>query len=147
MAITNFKGPNKWLSNFELVPITYNGIYYPSTEHAYMAQKTTVIELRMQIAAASTPSKAKKLGRALKLRPDWELIKLQVMEDVLRIKFNQEPYKSKLIATGNEELIEGNTWCDQIWGQCRCQKCLDSGIEGQNNLGKLLMKIRSELQA
>ena len=55
----------------------------------------------------------------------------------LRYKFSNPDLKEKLLATGNEELVEGNWWGDQYWGIC-------DGI-GKNKLGKLLMKVRKEL--
>lgn len=78
-------------------------------------------------------------GKTVDLRSDWSEVRLQVMEDILRIKFSQEQFKQKLLATGNEELVEGNWWHDKFWGQCPVGT-------GENHLGKLLMKIRKELQ-
>lgn len=61
------------------------------------------------------------------------------MEDLLRQKFSKTPLRRLLLATGEAELIEGNTWGDTYWGVCH-------GV-GQNHLGCLLMKIRGELNA
>ncbi len=72
-----------------------------------------------------------------KLRPNWDNMKVQVMRDVLRIKFSAEPLRSWLIATENDELIEGNDHGDEFWGVC-------DGV-GENYLGNLLMELRSEL--
>ena len=77
------------------------------------------------------------MGRHLPLRPDWEDVKLSVMEGLLRQKFREEPFKSQLKATGDAQLVEGNYWGDVYWGVCRGQ--------GENHLGKLLMKIRGEI--
>lgn len=65
------------------------------------------------------------------------------MNDLLWQKFNQEPFKTKLLQTGSETIIEGNWWHDNFWGICQCKKC--EYIEGENNLGFLLMHIRTEL--
>lgn len=82
----------------------------------------------------------KRLGRRVKLRPDWESIKDQVMYEVCKAKFSQNTdLRDKLVATGDAELVEGNTWGDKIWGICNGQ--------GENRLGKILMKVRTELQA
>ena len=79
--------------------------------------------------------RAKRLGR-VELRSDWEEVKIEVMREVLRCKFSQNPdLKAKLIATGDAELIEGNNWNDRFWGVCR-------GV-GQNHLGRLLMELRA----
>lgn len=88
------------------------------------------------------PSAAKKLGRRVQLRPDWEDVKVGIMEEIVRAKFTQnEVLKWRLIATGEAYLEEGNTWHDTCWG-------VDSKTgEGQNHLGRILMKVREELKA
>jgi predicted NAD-dependent protein-ADP-ribosyltransferase YbiA (DUF1768 family) len=78
------------------------------------------------------------MGRSVKLRPDWESIKLDVMETAVRIKFTDPELAAKLIATGDEELIEGNWWNDTFWGVC-------NGV-GENHLGKILMKVRADIK-
>lgn len=85
------------------------------------------------------PSQAKKLGRSVSLRPDWEDIKIDIMYNICKAKFTQnETLKTNLLKTGDATLIEGNTWGDKIWGQV-------NGV-GENNLGKILMRIREELK-
>ncbi len=136
--IEDFRGEYRWLSNFEYCPIRYEGIDYPTTEHAYQASKTLDVNERIKISLAETPGKSKRMGYKLKLREDWENIKLSVMKDILRIKFSQPEYKEKLLSTGNVRLIEGNSWQDVFWGVC-------NGV-GENHLGKILMQIRAELR-
>ena len=63
------------------------------------------------------------------------------MEELLRLKFAQPYLRDLLIATGEQKLIEGNYWHDNFWGSCSCEKC---GDKGENHLGRLLMKLRSE---
>lgn len=138
-----FRGERFFLSNYYVCKITYEGIDYSSVEAAFQAAKTLHVEKRMEIAEMS-PDLAKKAGRRVELRPDWEEVKFSIMEELLRIKFSNPMLRDKLIATGDEELVEYNTWHDNIWGDCDCEKC--ANIPGQNNLGKLLMKIRSELK-
>lgn len=90
--ITSFENEFAFLSNFYSSPIQcLDGITYPTVEHAFQAMKTTNLELRKQIAAAETPGRAKRMGRRLLLRPDWEDIKLQVMEETVRAKFYSSP--------------------------------------------------------
>lgn len=116
----------------------YEGVIYPSSEHAYMAAKTTNPTIRNQIKNCPTSAAAKKLGRSIQLRPNWDNIKLGIMEEILRDKFTRNPnLRNQLIATGTEQLVEENWWGDVYWGVCNGK--------GQNNLGKLLMKIRKEL--
>lgn len=135
--IKEFQGQYRWLSNFWRCQVTYDGIVYPSSEHAYQAAKTLDVETRHKIAAAETPGIAKRMGKLVPCRPNWDSIKLQIMEDILRIKFSNSQLRQKLIDTGDKILEEGNSWGDSFWGICR-------GV-GQNHLGKLLMKIRSDL--
>ena len=135
-CIEKFAGEHRFLSNFWMVPIEYEGIVYPSSEHAYQAAKTLDVEERHKIAVLAHPAHAKKAGLSLALRSDWKQVKRRVMEEILRRKFEQRPLAAKLAATGTAELVEGNTWGDQYWGVC--------GGAGENHLGRLLMKIRTE---
>lgn len=139
MKIEQFAGEYRWLSNFWLVEIEYEGIKYPSVEHFYVAMKTTDIELRKEISELETSGKAKRFGRTMSIRSDWDDIKVQIMEYGLRQKYSQEPFKSKLLSTVGLDIEEGNTWNDTWWGVN-----LDTG-EGKNILGKLIMKIRGEI--
>lgn len=135
--IDNFDGEYAFLSNFYESPMTIQGITYPTNEHFFQAMKTLDLSERKKIASAQTPGQAKRLGRQVKLRWDWESVKEDAMLTGLRYKFSNPDLKEKLLATGNEELIEGNWWGDQYWGVC-------DGV-GKNKLGKLLMKVREEL--
>lgn len=136
--IDKFRGKYWFLSNFYESSIEDENITYPTVEHYFQAQKTLNREEKLKIAKATKPAKAKKIGRQVNLRKDWEDIKLQVMEKALRLKFQNPDLRKKLIATGDKELIEGNQWGDRYWGVCNGS--------GKNKLGKLLMKIRKELQ-
>lgn len=142
--ILEFEGKYDFLSNFYPSPIFYDGITYPTNEHFFQAMKTLDQEERKKIAAADTPGKAKRMGRSVELRPDWEKIKVEVMRLGLILKFQNPDLKEKLLATGDEELIEGNWWCDQFWGSCNCSKHIRT--PGRNVLGMLLMELRKELQ-
>lgn len=144
--INDFSGENAFLSNFFDAYLIYEGIIYKSTEAAFQAAKTLDTAERERIAVM-TPSQAKKAGRSLQLRPDWEEVKDKVMYDVCRAKFKMNgtlQLEEKLLATGDEELIEGNTWHDNYWGNCTCDKCKD--IPGRNQLGKTLMKLREDIR-
>lgn len=136
--ITAFQGAYRFLSNFAPCAVQYEGHWYRSTEAAYQAAKFPHLpDLQKQMRAA-TPGQTKRLSRTAERRPDWDDVKLGVMEHLLRQKFSIPGYQQQLLLTADAELIEGNTWNDTFWGVCRGR--------GQNNLGKLLMKIRAELQ-
>ena len=137
-TIDRFAEEYAWLSNFYECTVTYEGLEFTSVEAAYQAAKTTSIETRKLIQCLPYAGDCKRFGRSVKLRSDWEDIKLTVMEDLLRQKFKRGSYlASQLLITRRHQLIEGNKWNDTFWGVCR-------GV-GENNLGKLLMKIRDEL--
>jgi ribA/ribD-fused uncharacterized protein len=138
LPISGFHGDYRWLSNFTLCEVELEGVMYPTVEHAYQAAKTTVKEFREAIRLCTTPGQAKRMGKQITLRPDWEAIKLDVMRGLLREKFSWGYLRVALLATGERELIEENTWYDTFWGVCYG--------EGQNWLGKLLMEIREELR-
>ena len=116
MKIDSFKGNYDFLSNFYMVEVEYEGLIYPSTEHAYQAAKSLNKKAREAIRDASTPNRAKKMGQKVTLRKDWEMVKLQVMYDLLLKKFAHDDLKAKLLATGQAELVEGNWWGDTYWG-------------------------------
>lgn len=142
--IDDFHGENFFLSNFFKSPVVYNGRTWPTVEHAFQAAKVDA-ETAEMIFHAATPGEAKRLGRRGVMRSDWEVVKVDVMRDCLREKFLKNPsLKHRLLDTGDEVLVEGTTWHDNYWGVCKCQKCRNSGIVGQNMLGKLLMEIREE---
>lgn len=136
--INEFRGQHYFLSNFYSAPVTYDGITYQNNEAAFQAQKTLDVNIRREFSSLN-PSEAKRHGRHILLRNDWENVKTAVMEDIVRAKFTQNPdLAEKLLNTGDETLIEGNTWSDRIWGMV-------DGI-GENRLGNILMQIREELK-
>lgn len=138
IAITQFTGEYRWLSNFWFCPVVYDGVTYNSVEHAYQAAKTLDTKQRVHIQHLDRPGAAKKQGRMLTLRADWGQIKLDVMHNLLQQKFLQPALREKLLQTGDVQLIEGNSWGDTFWGVWR------GG--GENHLGRLLVQVRSELQ-
>ena len=142
--INNFKDKYSFLSNFYYCSIVRDGKIYSTVEHAYQAAKAIDPVAASNIQYSSSPSEAKKLGYSVELRPDWEDIKIQVMVELIKDKFQtHEDLRNKLMETYNAELIEGNYWHDNYWGSCNCKKC---GNRGQNMLGKILMVERSFLQ-
>jgi ribA/ribD-fused uncharacterized protein len=135
--ITQFQGEYRWLSNFYQSPIELRGVVFPSAEAAYQASKLPNSELD-GVFCKLTPGQSKKVGRYIKMREDWDEVKFDIMEMVLRLKFMDKSLRSRLVATSDAELYEGNSWGDKLWG-------VDwETLEGENRLGKLLMKLRDE---
>lgn len=141
-TIMLFRGKHDFLSNFHFVEngIVFDGLTYHTAEAAFQAQKTLNFEEREKIAKCISPSFAKRMGRSVHLRSDWEEIKDTVMESVIRAKFSDPTLRQKLLDTGDKDLIEGNTWGDSYWGYDVLKKT------GQNKLGKILKKIRKEIK-
>lgn len=139
--INEFTGKYRFLSNFYMCGVEFEGKVYKSSEHAFVAAKTLDHGLRAGINALATPADAKKFGRTISLRPDWDTFKFEAMYLILQSKFTRNPeLKQKLLDTGYEELVEGNHWGDKIWG-------VDLRTNfGQNHLGLLLMKVRDQLR-
>jgi len=145
--ILGFFGPFRFLSNFHsadsmtiwIDDCAGGKISCATTEHAFQASKTLIREERLAVAQAKTPGESKKLGYTVTLRPDWQTIKNDVMMEVLVQKFTHPFYRELLLATGDAELIEDNTWNDTYWGMCE-------GV-GENHLGRMLMEIREALRA
>jgi len=138
--INRFKDQFAFLSNFYNSNQTIGGITYKSNECYFQAMKSLNIEDHKRISILSA-GQAKRAGRTLQLRPDWEKIKEFVMLTGLIAKFKQNLYiRNLLLSTGNQTLIEGNYWHDNYWGDCYCNEC--KNIVGKNRLGTPLMTIR-----
>lgn len=136
--IARFRGPFKFLSNLYPTPITYNGLTYCCLEAAYQAQKSLDYTVHTRFANIQLPYKARGMGQRIKpIRSDWFNIRLDIMEELLHIKFSNPQLKECLQRTGKSTLIESNTWGDTFWG-------VFEGV-GENHLGKLLMKVRDTL--
>lgn len=138
MKIESFDGEFRFLSNFWPSKVHFEGMEFNSVEHAYQAAKTLDHDLRMKIRNLKTANDAKKAGKRVDLRADWENVKLSIMLGLLREKFAIPELRQQLLDTGNAELIEGNWWGDTYWGVCRGR--------GSNHLGKLLMLVRKEIK-
>ena len=111
-----------------------------TVEHLYQAAKAACPEDAARIMSAETPGDAKKLARKIKKVDNWNEIKLHIMFNLLLYKFSFAENTQKLLATGDEELCEGNIWHDNFWGDCHCEHCIKK--PGINHLGRLLMKVR-----
>lgn len=143
MEINFFKEQFSFLSNFYQSDITIDGKKWRTVEHYYQAMKTKDIKLQEKIRSLKHPGEAKKYGRKIELRHNWEKVKNKIMREALKAKFNQNKNLQKLLLkTYPDYLIEGNYWHDNTWGICYCKKC--ENIKGENRLGKLLMKIRND---
>lgn len=140
--IWEFQGEHRFLSNFYPALMVWDGMIWESSEHAYQAAKTLDHELRRRISKMEKPGDVKRLGKTIRVRPDWADVKIATMEEIVRAKFHYNgDLAYKLVDTGDVTLEEGNKWKDRFWGVYPPK----SG-DGRNELGKILMKIREELK-
>lgn len=136
--IDSFAGEYAFLSSFAPSPIRQGGQMWPTAEHLFQSMKCVGLDHRNWILAAPTPREAKRRGRSVAMRSDWEQCKRAAMLRVVLAKFEQNPdLAAKLAATYGAELVEGNTWGDRYWGRV--------GGVGENWLGRILMWVREVL--
>jgi len=135
--INGFFGEYGWLSNFWPSTVIIQNWTFPSAEHAFQAAKSLDADDIRRVRDCPSPGYAKRMGRQITLRPDWEEIKLDAMAQILAAKFMNYELRAKLIMTGTAELIEQNTWNDTFWGVAFGR--------GQNHLGRLLMELRANI--
>jgi ribA/ribD-fused uncharacterized protein len=138
-VIKIFDGKFDFLSNFFYHPFEYNGMRWKTSEHAFQAMKSLDPQEINEVRFCPGPGSAKRMGRRVKMRPDWDYVKTKTMFDILQCKF-QGDLKQRLLDTGDLTITEGNYWHDNFWGDCYCSKC--ARIDGINMLGRLLMKVR-----
>lgn len=132
------------LSNFYYHPVEIDGHMWKTNEHYFQAMKSTNPTDLVTVRDAVTAFGAKKAGRAIQRRHDWDAVKYDVMRRGLEHKFVAGSVLGDwLLATEDALLVEGNTWHDKVWGVCLCERC---GMQGSNWLGVLLMARRAELR-
>lgn len=131
-------GEYGWLSNFYRAKQVVGVLVYPTNEHYYQSQKARDKFVHDWIGSAPTPFLAMQAGRSLRrgkeLVDNWDDMKVDVMLKGLRAKFQNSELKAKLLATGDATIHEDSP-TDSFWG-----------IRGKDMLGKLLMRVRSELR-
>lgn len=140
--IGEFTGEYDFLSNFYPASFVYNNLYWPNSEAAYQAMKSLNPAIHLEFAEYVNPGQAKRAGKMIDLRQDWDIVKRDIMFDIVYLKFKQNPeLQERLLATKNIRLEEGNMWEDTYWGVCPPY----SG-KGENHLGKILMDVRMMLR-
>ena len=138
-AITSFRGKYAFLSNFYAADVSFEGLTYPNNEAAFQAAKVLNADERLPFTEQKNPVLVKRMGRKVKLRSDWEYVKVGIMEKLVRTKFTEHlELAEMLVATGDLPILEGNSWRDTFWG-------VDASTgHGENHLGRILMKVREE---
>lgn len=143
IGIVKFSGEFRFLSNFFMHSVFYKGEEFKSNEHAYQYRKTDSPMWKEAIKDCASPSEARKQGRMAPIVDNWDEIKYGLLMDINVVKYQDPILRKKLIETSPYYLIEGNTWHDNYFGVCSCYLCKHK--KSFNNLGKILMRIRSEI--
>lgn len=141
-AITAFEGDYRFLSNFFPAEVEFEGLIFPTVEHAYQAAKTVDMMERRAIREAQKAGQAKRMGDHVTKRPNWESIKERVMLQLLSKKFAYPALAEALLETGSAQLVEGNKRGDRFYGA----ELVDGRWFGLNKLGSLLMEVRNDLR-
>lgn len=135
-----FRGDYDFLSNFYPKSITFEGDVYPSVENAFQASKC-INKSDREVFKHCSPKEAKKFGRQVKLRDDWEEVKIDLMTILVTTKFKDPKLAARLMLV-QDTIIEHNTWHDNFWGSCTCERCNDNGY---NVLGIILGEVRKDI--
>lgn len=140
-AVLFYESEYYTFSNFAAFAVTYNGRVWMTSKHAYQAAKFDDDNVITLIHQASSAHDSKKIAHNYKnkVNENWDQVKVGVMEDILRAKTSQHPYiRERLIETETREIIE-DSHGDAFWGRGADHK-------GRNELGKVWMRIRAEIQ-
>lgn len=132
-------------SNLYKREIEFEGVRYPTAEHAYQAGKPRKDSVREWLLGAPSPALLAMAAHGLyswDICSDWSKIKFDRMKRVLRAKFTQhEDLCELLLSTGEARLVEAATVDNSVnrtWGEVNGK--------GKNMLGNLLMEVRAELR-
>lgn len=143
-VIDTFRRSYFFLSNMYETQIDYDGVLYPTAEHAFQAAKFEDKDIKTSISKTRSAADVRRRGKTTRaIRSDWDTVKYDIMLDILRIKFSKYELAQKLKNTHPYQLVEGNTWHDNTWGFCTCDKC--KYVTHKNMLGILLMIVRDEI--
>ena len=145
-CVDSFRGRYEYLSNFYPCEIEVDGLVFGSVEAAFQAAKCCDPAQKSGFVGLSA-KEARKKGRSVAMRSDWESSKLYVMRSLVLQKFmRHRELREMLLATGDALLVEMNRWHDNYWGRCSCPRCQAEEHRNNNNLGRLLMKTRTKLR-
>jgi len=135
------RGKYGCFSNFSPHGVELDGVWWPTNEHFFQAQKFAGTPHADAIREVKTPKDAAKMGRdrSRPLRKDWEKVKEDIMRRGVLQKFETHAdIREVLLSTGDEEIVE-NSPSDYYWG------CGKDG-SGKNRLGLILMEVREMLR-
>lgn len=136
--IGSFRNEYAFLSNMYPCRVLYDGIMYSNAEAAFQAQKC-VDEKQKEAFAKLSGIEARKMGRTMPMRSDWNSVRVGIMGAVIHAKFFQNHELAQKLVNIDGDIAENNTWGDTFWGICNGR--------GENMLGRILMNTRDFLEA
>lgn len=144
--INNFSGEYAFLRDDFLVPVWYEGIWYPSAEHAYQASRTLYPKQKMLILECKTAIEAIRISnsKAITFRAGWKELRFQTKKVIVKSKFKNKELAKKLVDTFPHQLINENMYHDNYWGNCKCKNCFNT--RGKNKSGNILIAVRDVLR-
>ncbi len=142
IIIDSFTGDFAFLDNSYPCDVLFDGLRYPSAEHAYQASKTDDPNKKLIVANLLDGATARSYGKSrLKITTEFTLVRLSIMRRILEAKFFDNISLAKmLIETMDSVLCYPARGNDLYWG------CRNRGKNGDNKLGLLLMEIRAQMQ-
>lgn len=138
--ILHFEGKYAFLDNSYDHPFEYEGIWYDNAEAAFQSTRLK----HRKVFSHLSGSFAKRYGKRLPRDAVWERDKRRIMFSVLMKKFSDPILRKRLLDTGSARLVYMNKCHENYWGICSCEGCFNLG--GDNELGRLLMKVRDNLK-
>ena len=157
---------NHWLSNFDPCSLVLGNMEFSCVEQAYQWSKAFIMapndELRgryvKEIMEALSGGDSKALARKFfqeeaccqdKLHSNWRKIRFSILSHFVYSKFVYNPdLRQRLLDTGDALLAESTT--DLFWATgCRTERQVlqaSPNFDGQNQMGKILMSLRSQLR-
>ena len=131
------------LDNFSSFKVEWNGYLYSSLEEAYQAASFmgSDEELVEKVKKSHSADEAQRIAyeNRDKQRKDWNEVKVSIMEELLRLKIKQNKKKKKKLLQTKDYLIVEDSPKDSFWGW-------GPDRNGNNQLGKLWMKLRDEFK-
>jgi len=129
------------LSNFSAFTLEWKGNLWPTSEHAYQAEKFDDENIKEELRTARSVDDAYKIAQeysSLK-RSDWDEIKVSTMKKIFKAKLEQHPVIGELLLASGDRVLIKDSRLDAYWGW-------GPDKDGENIMGKLWMEVREELR-
>lgn len=141
--ITDFFNQNSFLNNDHICLVHYDGLLYASVTHAFQAARATSESLREQISNIHDIESMYEIVENLEDPPEWNKNRVKIMEMLIRDKFRRNHILRERLGETGSALLQNSYQSEPnpsnlFWGTVN--------ERGENTIGKILMKIRSDIQ-